>query len=355
VTQLLQGLMNVSFKDSKHLSIGYDVHGQREPVGYHDYLEVRRAWKIEPPADAVAAFQEFRESQKTDYMEPTQLRNEYSDAVERLLDSESGYLEPLDKEANEVLLLHGTKPQVVANILKKSLDPGMARVGLFGPGTYFAEHPIKSDQYTTIDPSYTTGSDLHRKLYPTSDLHPTNVRYALLCRVVLGSPEVTRHTTSCAPSHGHHSRLVNPGGTVQRFREFVVFKKESIKIEYLVAYTHSKEYCNCGIPVRRRTMYENGVERPVIACDNSHRDRNGDWVGGCSLFAKLPRCYCPNNRIGDFWSAEEVGGCYFCKMGRCRFNFDPKALAAAPDYRDSDESSIGSFIASEGEPETFTD
>jgi len=287
-------------------------------------------------------------------------------AVDSLLESESGYLEPLDLKANEVLLLHGTKPQVVANILEQSLDPGMASGGLFGPGTYFAEHPIKSDQYTQEDEGYKGHlrnhplSKLHKKLYPTANLHPTNVRYALVCRVALGTPEATLTTKSRKPTGGRHSYLAELGQHILRFREFVSFDKNSIKIEYLIAYTHSKEYCRCGIPVRRRTMNENGEERPIIACDNSQRRPNGTWTGGCRLFAKLPRCYCPQNS-GDFFSAEKRNGGYRCRLNRCGFQWNPPVILLADDdiiegtdCEDSYDTEC-SFIAPEGEVEEYSE
>jgi hypothetical protein len=64
--------------------------------------------------------------------------------------------EPLQREeANEVLLLHGTKPEVVLSILQNSLDPDMARPGMFGRGTYFAEDSAKIDQASSFFPHRT--------------------------------------------------------------------------------------------------------------------------------------------------------------------------------------------------------
>lgn len=299
--------MHVNYSDSKEFRTGHDVLNNEVLSGYHDFLEVKRAWKIAPPAESVAAYEKFRDTQSEENMKTTELRIDYSRAVDELL-------EPLDEDVNEVLLLHGTRPEVVAEILNKSLDPGMARKsGLFGAGTYFAEHPLKIDQYTTVDKGWAGASgrkhplrNLHQKLYPTPDLHPKNVRYALVCRVVLGKPEVTRTYQSSKPIGGLHSRLAELGRAIKRFREFIIFDKDAIKIEYLVAYVHTKQYCQCGIPVRRRTKNENGVERPIITCENSYRGRNGGWEGGCKLFSKLPRCYCRNQYNGDFWGAVET-------------------------------------------------
>ena len=53
-------------------------------------------------------------------------------------------VEPLETGAGEALLLHGTKPAVVASILQHSLDPAMAHDGLFGKGAYFAEVRVRA-------------------------------------------------------------------------------------------------------------------------------------------------------------------------------------------------------------------
>ena len=54
-------------------------------------------------------------------------------------------------EKNEVVLLHGTKPGVVADIMCNGLDPSLAMAGKFGSGTYLAEDAAKVDQYMTED------------------------------------------------------------------------------------------------------------------------------------------------------------------------------------------------------------
>ena len=69
---------------------------------------------------------------------PVRLRSHFAQSQEALVHGEKA-LDPLDDGINEVLLIHGTKPEAVVNILEKNLDPQMAREGLFGKGVYFAE------------------------------------------------------------------------------------------------------------------------------------------------------------------------------------------------------------------------
>jgi hypothetical protein len=88
---------------------------------------------------------------------------------------------------------------------------------------------------------------LHNELYPTPELHPGNALYALVCRVVLGKPHVTTKCTSIdsAPD-GCHSLRAETGGdgyAIHRFREFVVYDKPAIKIEYVWAPSPSSLEC----------------------------------------------------------------------------------------------------------------
>lgn len=268
-------------------------------------------------------------------------------------------LKPLHSDKNEKMLLHGTKPEVVASILEQSLDPQMAADGLFGRGTYFAEHPVKINQYVTQDEEFKGGArenkyrsicKLHNKLYPRPDMHPGRVYYALVCRVILGSPDVTKERKG-GPDPGHHSLLALASKSsdhyLKRYREFVMYDRRAIKIEYLVAYTRTKQYCGCGTKVRERTIPSQN-HRSAIACDNSYR-HNGRWVGGCSLFSALPRCYC--KRGNDFYGAERVDSMnlFRCLNNRCDFRClinQGVDLREAEDSPDEDKYDSGdSFLA----------
>lgn len=249
------------------------------------------------------------------------LRPEYAAAVQEREQNDTR-LEPLRREeCNEVLLLHGTKPQVVLSILEKSLDPALARDGLFGRGTYFAEHLVKIDQYTTIDPSFCGSkrqddkvrNESHQKIFPT------------------------RFKKS--PDPGHHAIVAEIGGDIHHFREFAMFDKDAIKIEYLVAYTHSKHYCACGIPARRRTFHEHetGKERPFVCSDNPKSGEAGSSTGGCGLNSALPRCFCRQRPWGvDFLNAyADMGaGVHRCKFQQCSFS-EPIQQEDAPPIYDS--------------------
>jgi hypothetical protein len=352
----LQSLFHVSYMDSTRL--------RSRLAGYYDYLQVEQAWRIIPPAASVAKFEAYRDTKQGE--STVVLRDTYAAAVNSLVDGENT-LETMHTGANEMLLLNGTKPEVVSNILEKCLDPGMAQAGLFGRGTYFAEHPAKIDQYTKAETQQTsreTRRKLHKKLFPTSDFHPGSVRYALVCRVIMGDPDVTYHTKA-GPANGHRSILAEENGT-RGFREFVAFDRSAIKIEYLVCYRRVKKYCLCGSRVKERTFvdYNTGRRRDFIACDNAERNHTTRrWEGGCGLASALPRCFCRS--YTDFFGAvpdvSQRGEAWKCKLGRCGFSQNAEQgslfeLPTDPEEEEVDDYDYDDdFLAPESDEESNVD
>ena len=107
----------------------------------------------------------------------------------------------LDDEVKETMLMHGTKPQFLLDILSNGPNERYrgATGTLFGNGMYFSEDADKVDQYTARDPAFVkqkgpTKGALHARLYGGSKEHghPGNVYYILLCRVALGHYVRTR-------------------------------------------------------------------------------------------------------------------------------------------------------------------
>jgi len=174
----------------------------------------------------------------------------------------------LDAGVHEEMLLHGTKPEVVAQLVSYGFNERFSTVSQFGEGNYFAEDVVKIDQYATFDSGRGTDTDLHRYLFPAGD-HPGDVKFAFVARVALGCMVRTKWGPSRAPkdldsgsdvyasSTGtrelayvpvdsdlqgarvlYHSLLVELGGAIARFREFVSFHSSYAYPEYLVAYQH---------------------------------------------------------------------------------------------------------------------
>ena len=85
--------------------------------------------RVASPAAFVTAFESYRDSERESQAR-TELRAEHAAGVAALVAAEAGALEPPREAANEVLLLHGTTPEVVASLMDGSLEPEMARKGL---------------------------------------------------------------------------------------------------------------------------------------------------------------------------------------------------------------------------------
>jgi len=163
----------------------------------------------------------------------------------------------LDPAINEVYLSHGTKPESIMAILSGGLNERFSG-GLFGNGTYLAEDIGKNDQYCTYDHKYKDHKELHELLYDDHNMfHSGDVLYVVFCRVILGcyartkdgntnsetgkslwssqNRELAVVAGSNPPVH-HHSLVVDVGGKVLRYREFLVFHGDRVYPEYLVAY-----------------------------------------------------------------------------------------------------------------------
>lgn len=285
-----------------------------------DHMKLVCAWRVQNPV-RTKKYLKFRERARAAVAsapvgcQPREvsLKPSFANATRTLIEESPDQLRPLDTSIIEVLLLHGAKPEALFPMLFQGLDPEMARrTGLFGAGTYFAEDAVKVDQYATLDsksrwkdgehPLY----DLHNKLYSHGLKHPKDVHYALVCRVVLGSnPAFTKDgKTRLDPGKEHqslfadhtrkkiagseHALVAEPGGSVDRFREFVAFDPDAIDVEYLVAYKRERNYCDCQLPIVRRSVVANteNKDRPYLFC------RNKDTENDCGFSRMLPLCYC---------------------------------------------------------------
>lgn len=248
---------------------------------------------------------------------------------------------PLDSKAGEVFLLHGTKPENLHSILFEGHQTALAnKNGLFGKGIYFAENSAKIDQYATTDDRYQMKgekAELHEKIYKEckGSMHQKNVRYALVCRVLLG-----RHVASSDgrtrivdgkdvfTSDGRNalaemedgeipnSLIGIPGERARKFREFIVYDENQVLVEYLVAYKRVKNLCNCGEKYLERTVHKQteNYGRKIHVCAK----------GKCSP-QMLPLCNCgiPASVKKVKKSGPNQGRDFFCcgkrYGGRCDF------------------------------------
>jgi len=245
----------------------------KHPEGYQTF-EYAAGWRIENPMLFLrysAEMEHLRSSLK-------ELRSAGADIpkmkVRRALWEATRLLPAeLDTELNETMLVHGTSPERVLQIITQGFNERFAGRGLFGQGVYYAEDVAKTDQYVTPDRDYRVNKegesdplyDLHRLLYGDEKSHPKDVFYVFICRVLLGAPARTKDATTqldnpgaslwsagvTDPGEGRelakmpksstgepfHSLIAELGGRVVRFREFVSFHGEVRAYpEYLIAY-----------------------------------------------------------------------------------------------------------------------
>lgn len=293
-TEVLQRMMEV---DPKFMM---SYTGSR-----YDSIEVVGTWKInnnvqQEQFDAARAKMK-RESSKgnDDYGIP----DTYSVPMNELANT------PLNREAGEVILLHGTSPDNLHSILFEGHKTALAnKQGLFGRGIYFAENAAKIDQYSTNDEWYQKDGnvgELHDKIYKgCGQMHPRNVRYALACRVLLGEHVTTsdgktrlgdgenvfstddRNELASLPDGTTPGSLIAiPGERARYFREFMVYDESQVIVEYLVAYKRVRNLCECGDKCIERTVtvQTENHGRKIHLCPNNKR---------CAFMLMLPLCKC---------------------------------------------------------------
>lgn len=248
----LSRMLHVS--DPKLLAHGRDVssYGRK-----YTRLEAAFVWRILAP-ERCKTFELQRDAMARDRARAEKL-GVSAPRVSSLLSQQLP--EPLRND--EGWFLHGTKPEHVLAIVSGGLNERMCK-GLFGQGVYLAEHPAKADQYATPDPKYGAQGlqDLHRRLYraSTATRHPgEDLFYVFVVRAATGiavrtkdgQTDLDRPSRQIWASADHrelaevpgvdpplrfHSLVVELGGKVHRFREFVHFNSARFNVEYLVAY-----------------------------------------------------------------------------------------------------------------------
>jgi Poly(ADP-ribose) polymerase catalytic domain len=169
----------------------------------------------------------------------------------------------LSQACNEVILLHGTNPDRLLNLLSTGLNERFSGTGAgtaLGDGVYLAEDVGKTDQYVCADSEYDPSSELHKRLYGRTVRHPGDVIYVLVVRAALGFPVRTQKSGQKAtsmdtgapifpvnfrelsavpgvtPPFFHHTLIAELGKKIERYRELVLFHSENVHIDYVIAY-----------------------------------------------------------------------------------------------------------------------
>jgi hypothetical protein len=251
------------------LGEGNDVS---ENYGPYDSLKLACAWKVDHPSN---------QSTYTTGVEKVQLQLDLLKKKGKDVDKVPGLPVRTARAAaegfttkagaNEAILLHGTSPERLLELLSTGFNVNYSGTGagtFFGGGVYLAEDVGKTDQYVGADSAWDPSSELHKRLYGRTVRHPGDVFYVLVVRAALGYPVRTKKTGKDATSMDngarifpicfkelspvpgvtppttikHHSLIAELGKAIVRYREFVLFHSEYVHIDYLIAYHR----CNGG-------------------------------------------------------------------------------------------------------------
>jgi len=257
-TPIFNNLRQVLLTDGTQLGKGRDVLEK----GTYSNLNLKCAWRIENlnlwkryDTERTIVSDEIKGRAFT--LPTLTLRQELASCVDKLPGA-------LNSNVNEVVLMHGMKPDTVLTILQNGCNMRFSS-GNFGQGTYLAEDAGKTDQYVMKD----IGDDprleeLHTRLFRKDGKHvdhPGDVHYVVLVRCIMGYFVRTksgdagakdedfgsdvfgnpnRTELACIPGvvppcH-YHSLVVEIGAAVKRYREFVHFHEARLYPEYLLAY-----------------------------------------------------------------------------------------------------------------------
>jgi hypothetical protein len=264
VLRSLEALLQTEHPD--WLGKGKDVC---KKYGPYDSLKLACAWKVDHPRNLDKYTAGVKRVQEE--MDLLKRKGKDVDKVPGLPVRTSGAAKGFTMKAgaNEAILLHGTSPERLLELLSTGLNErysGTNAGTAFGDGIYLAEDVGKTDQYVGADSAYDPSNDLHKRLYGRTVRHPGDVFYVLVVRAALGYPVRTQQVGPKAtsmenltpifpksfrellPVQGvtppivHHSLIAELGPAIARYREFVLFHSEYVHIDYVIAYHR----CNGG-------------------------------------------------------------------------------------------------------------
>ena len=254
----LQALLQTDHRE--WLGKGRDVSNDYGP---YDSLKLACAWKVDHPRNLDKYTGGVkRVQQELELLERRGKNVSYVPGLPVKTARARGFT--LSQACNEVILLHGTNPDRLLNLLSTGLNErfsGTNAGSAFGEGVYCAEDAGKTDQYVSADSTHDPSSELHKRLYDKTVHHPDDVFYVLVLRVALGFPVRTQQMGQRAtsmddgkpifpintyrelsavpdvtPSIFHHSLIAELGREIKHYREFVLFHSEYVHIDYVLAY-----------------------------------------------------------------------------------------------------------------------
>jgi hypothetical protein len=300
--QSLEALLQI--ERPEWLGKGKDV---KKSYGPYDKLKLACAWKVDHPC----LMDKYTTGKKRVQKEIERLRKKgknVADVPGLPVKTARAHGFSLSQACNEVILLHGTNPENLLDLLSTGLNERYSGTNLgtaFGDGIYLAEEVDKTDQYVSADSMYDPSSELHKRLYDETVPHPDDVFYVLVVRAALGFSVRTQCTLDKkAPTHElraarvtsmddgarifpvnfrelsavpgvmpkihHHSLIAELGKDIVRYREFILFHSEYVHIDYVIAYHRyngvSRSCARPTVNVRHSTSF---LIAPVIKLSES--------------------------------------------------------------------------------------
>jgi hypothetical protein len=245
--------------------IGDGGRDQQQPGSYSS-LELAAAWRVENH-DLHCAYK-VAQRKVLSFAAKVAVRGDTKVRIRKeLYRSASKLPGDLETGCNEVRLLHGTKPDLVWQIVQQGMNERFAGASAgtkFGDGSYFSDDAGKIDQYVVKDERYDAALPLHQQLYfDSSSRHPGSVFYAFVFRVTLGhSVRYDKREGECFNAHSKRRELKNipTTGTPyhslvatdiyspqfrgiplaqqirHRYNEYVIFHSDQTYPEYVLAY-----------------------------------------------------------------------------------------------------------------------
>jgi len=224
--------------DPKNLGVGRDI---KEKTGKYVALRLACCWRIQHP-DMWARFEAGKAKIRRDVRSIASAgkgKGRLPPGLPTRLHGRARSLPgpALDDEVNETMLMHGTKPQFLLDILANGPNERYSGAGLFGNGMYFGEDADKVDQYVSVEKEFIElkggKGALHARLYGNKreQKHPGDVLYLLICRVALGHFVRTREKApSCKSLDGGGGYVFAKGG--ENTRELANVEKVSPPVHY---------------------------------------------------------------------------------------------------------------------------
>jgi len=183
----------------------------------------------------------------------------------------------LDKNANEYYFFHGTSKEVTSKITTGGFDERFSNdQGMFGGGIYFADNSSKSNQYVPC-PTCGQGWVFAKSECKCAAKDVKEPFKMIISRVVIGDAFIckeykddlfkSKREAPLKDQKTHYDSVVGEtvanGGTVLKFREYIVYERTQSYPEFVVTYQRKMKKWEWQFEWRRRKRRVVGDKRAI--------------------------------------------------------------------------------------------